>query len=257
MLIAAKKVFRSAIAALDGPIGSVDDVYFSDELWNVRYLVVDTGHWLPGRRVLLAPASILAPNWHDGTVEVKLTRQQVVDSPPSYKDKPISRKYELELNNYFGWPSYWADRHRPMPSLGLSAVGDEFEELGRLEVEPKEASVATERHTGPELQSAQEVKRYRIAAQDGEIGHVDDLIMDDEHWVIRYFVVDTRNWIPGHKVLLSPAWIEWISCPGQKVHVNLTREQVRESPKFSPSAGVNREYEEHLYDYYGREKYWH
>ena len=97
---------------------------------------------------------------------------------------------------------------------------------------------------------------YGVEATDGSIGHVEDLILDDSDWIIRYVVVHTRNWLPGRKVLIAPSWITRIIWDELKVYVSHTRQEVKESPVFNPSEPVNRKYEEVLYDYYGRPKYW-
>ncbi|MGQ9572218.1 MAG: PRC-barrel domain-containing protein [Dehalococcoidia bacterium] len=101
----------------------------------------------------------------------------------------------------------------------------------------------------PHLRSVKEVTGYHIQATDGEIGHVEDFILDDEDWVIRYMVVDTRNWLPGKKVLVAPGWVENIDWSESKVAVGLSREEIKDSPEYDPSAPVNREYEVRLYDY--------
>jgi hypothetical protein len=97
---------------------------------------------------------------------------------------------------------------------------------------------------------------YHIQAADGEIGHVEDFVLNDDVWTVHYIVVDTRNWLPGRKVILSTSWIEEVDWLENKVYVNLGQEAVENSPEFDPSAPVNREYEIRLYDYYGRPKYW-
>jgi hypothetical protein len=104
--------------------------------------------------------------------------------------------------------------------------------------------------------SAATTSRHHIQATDGEIGHVHDFIMDNEDWSVRYLVVDTRNWLPGRKVLLAPDWVDAVDWNEKKVHVGLTKDGVKDSPEFDPDAPVNRQYEETLYDYYGRPKYW-
>jgi hypothetical protein len=108
----------------------------------------------------------------------------------------------------------------------------------------------------PHLRSAEEVRGYHIQATDHEIGHVEDYIVDDVSWSIRYMVVDTRNWLPGKKVIISPSWIGFVDWCNRSVEVLLTREEVKESPEYDPLTPVNREYEVRLYDFYGRPKYW-
>lgn len=106
------------------------------------------------------------------------------------------------------------------------------------------------------LRSTREVEGYHIEASDGAIGHVQEFIVDDEEWIIRYVVIDTRNWLPGKKVLIAPEWIENIDWPSGKVQVARDRKTIKDSPEFDPARTVNREYETRLYDYYGRPKYW-
>ena len=95
----------------------------------------------------------------------------------------------------------------------------------------------------PHLRSTREVIGYHIQARDGETGHLEDLIVDDESWFIRYLVIDTRNWLPGRKVLVAPAWAEQVDWVARKIHLDLSRETIRNSPKYDPSMPVNREYE--------------
>ena len=97
---------------------------------------------------------------------------------------------------------------------------------------------------------------YHIAAIDGDLGHVEDFVVDDESWAIRYLVISTRNWWPGKKVIIAPQWINSVDWRDSKVHVNLTREAIKGSPEFSESTLISREYENQLYRYYGHPGYW-
>jgi hypothetical protein len=123
---------------------------------------------------------------------------------------------------------------------------------------------ATERETAPDaaqrgdshLRSMREITGYAIQARDGEIGHVEDFIVDDATWAIRYMAVDTKNWWPGKKVLVAPHWITSVSWLDQSVAVDLTRESIKRSPEYDPSTLLNREYETRLYHHYGRKPYW-
>lgn len=236
------------IAATDGEVGKVHDFFFDDEFWIVRYLVVDTGHWLPGRKVLLTPGVLHRPEWRGLVVRVNLTREQVQDSPDIDTDKPVSRQQELELHRHYGWPYYW-----PYPGIMpgfVAPVPPPDAEEGRGSAEGKDKR-------DPHLRSVREVTGYHVQASDGEIGHVEDFIADDESWTVRYLVVATRNWLPGRSVLVSPYWVaSAISWAERKVNIIMTRENIRNSPLFDPAGLVNREYETRLYDYYGRPGYW-
>ncbi len=235
-----------AILARDDEIGKVSDFFFDDLAWVVRYVVADTGGWLEDRQVLLSPLVLGQPDWEAQAVPVNLTRRQVEGSPPIAADLPVSRQMEVDLAEYYGWPPYWQTTP-PMTGVGAMAAGPA----------PPEGSAGARPETGdPHLRSVEEVTGYHIQARDGSIGHVEDLIAKDENWVIRYLVVDTRNLLPGKKVLVSPAWVEDVNWVERLVHVDLLQETIKNSPEFDPSAPVNREYEVQLYDYYGRPKYW-
>lgn len=106
------------------------------------------------------------------------------------------------------------------------------------------------------LRSTKEVTSYYIEASDGDIGHVEDFLIEDESWTIRYIVVDTRNWWPGKKVLVSPEWIEQVSWTDSRVRVDVSRDTIKNCPEYDPSTPLSRDYENRLYRHYGRSKYW-
>ena len=246
MLRSAKQLAGYKIAAVDAVVGKVDDVYFDDSGWQVRYLVVDTGKWLPGRRVLLAPTVVADADDEAKAVAVGLTQEQIRNSPPSYADMPVSRQHEIELQQYFGWPAYWGAE----TGLGMAPP------LIPPEHEPAAAAgagAALERPSGDlHLHSVKEVAGYAIEAADGSVGHVEDVIVDDEDWTVRYLLVDTRNWWPGGHVIVAADWVNRISWIDHAVFVDLTRKAVKNSPPYDASRPVNREYEEKLYRHYGK-----
>lgn len=244
MLRSARELRGYRVRATDGDIGRVADVYFDDSAWTVRYLVVDTGGWLSGRQVLVSPASCRAPDAAARILPVALGRQQVQSSPPAEADLPVSRQQEIELAAYYGWPDYWVGE----PVYGAGGVGWAPAAVAR--------TPAALTGGDPHLRSAREVTGYHIQATDGEIGHVMDFLVEDETWVIRYLVVDTRNWLPGRKVLLAPEWVRHVSWAEMKVLADVSRERMRHAPAFDPAAGLTREAEQRLYEYYGRRKYW-
>ena len=86
--------------------------------------------------------------------------------------------------------------------------------------------------TDSHLRSTEGVTGYNMEATDGEIGHVDGFVVDDEAWAIRYIEVATRNWLPGKKVLISPPWIERVSWTESKVYVGLSRETIKSAPEY-------------------------
>jgi len=246
MLRSMNEIIGYKIEASDGELGRAKDFLFDDHSWIVRYLVVDTGGWLQDRQVLISPQAMREPDWTRGAIPVALTKQQVENSPPIESDLPVSRQHEQRLAEHYSWQPYW--QYEPF--------GAPISMLGVLSEVSEKDSGKKDTPGNPHLRSVKKVTGYRIHASDGEISHVAEFIVQTEGWVIRYLVVDTHNWLPGKKILVSPAWVKQVSWDERRVHVDLSRQEIRGSVEFDPSAPINREYEARLYDYYGRPKYW-
>lgn len=213
------------LAAVDGEIGRGRDLYFDDETWTVRYLVVDTGKWLPGRHVLVSPMSFAGIDADRQAIRVDLTRQRVKDSPAIDTAKPVSRQFEEGLARHYGYPGYWSGPHR----WGL-ATHPFLKPAGPTATE-REILAREEQRRDPHLRSAREVIGYAIEAVDGAIGHVEDFLVDADTWALRYVVVDTRNWWPGQKVLVSPSRLRDVSWSERSVSVALRRRQIEDAPR--------------------------
>jgi sporulation protein YlmC with PRC-barrel domain len=252
MLRALDELKGLAIAATDGEIGKVTDCYFDDEKWTIRYLVVDTGGWLRGRDVLISPYSVRAVEWHASRIAVGLKKAQVENSPPVEQHKPVSRQHEADFLTYYGYPFYWSGPYiwgpGPLPAEVMipQPAGTQAREVEGEERQEHDVH----------LRSMREVTGYSIAAKDGGIGHVEKFIVDDDSWTIRYMVVDTRNWLPGKKVLVSPEWISEVSWSDKSVYVDLSRDSIRHCPEYDPYQPIERAYEERMYRHYGRGRYW-
>jgi hypothetical protein len=232
--------------AEDGEIGRCKDFLFDDKKWTIRYLVADTRKWLPGRKVLISPMSLSEPDWRTHRFQVELTRRQIEDSPPLDDDAPVARQYEILYNKFFGTPAYWGGSNiwgsHPNPFL----------------LRKKQDQLATDFENPEEshLRSVKEVTEYHIQATDDEIGHVEDFVVDDKTWVLRYVVVDTRNWLPGRKVLVSSQWTVAVDWTKKKLRVKLTTDSIKNSPEYDPLDSITRDYETKLQAHYGWPLYW-
>jgi len=246
-----KHVKDFSIHAVDGKIGSVADIYFDDETWAIRYLVVDTGGWLGGRQVLISPISVVQTDWAAKQLNVSLTKLQVENSPNLDTHQPVSRQHEAAFLGYYGYPYYWGGPYLWGPAFYPAGLASPISaSAGAI------ANQVQRESQDSHLRSTEAVAGYDIEATDGEIGHVDGFIVDDEDWAIRYMEVATRNWLPGKKVLVSPAWIERVSWAESKVYVGLSREAIKDGPEYIESRPITREYENRLYFHYGRPPYW-
>ena len=245
MLIKAKMIQGYRLESLNGEIGKAKEFYFDDLHWAIRYLVADTGNWLSGRQVLLSPYSLVAVNVKEKHVEINLTKKQIEDSPSLNSDKPVSRQFEESYYGYYGMPMYW----------GGPYMWGAYPDIVRDSEKWREYTPG-EKAWDPHLRSTNDVRGHNIQASDGEIGHVEDFIIDDETWAIRYLIIDTRNWWPGKKVIISTKWIEKVSWIESKVFVDVSRETIRQSPEYTEESLLTREYETMLHRHYKRQKYW-
>ncbi|MCC6346377.1 MAG: PRC-barrel domain-containing protein [Nitrospirales bacterium] len=237
------------ITATDGDIGKVHDFLFDDESWGVQYIVVDTGRWLPGKLVLIAPQAVSLPDDPAKTLPVRLTMDQVRNSPGLERDMPVSRRYQKELNAYYGWPLYWTfgGFYNAVPPLQPTELPSGIPEEGGEGPEAEEAD--------PHLRSLREVSGYIVQANDGESGHAGDFIADLEGWTIRYMEVDTRKWLPGKTKLFPVQWVADISWSEGRVYVDSTTDIIKGSPSYDSSVPLDRAYEEALFRYYGQQGY--
>jgi hypothetical protein len=251
MLANATNLKGFAIRTRDGELGTVDDFYFDDETWAIRYRTVETGGWLAGRQVLISPISVIDTDWQGRRLTVALTKKQVENSPDVDTHQPVSRQQEAEFFGYKGIPvirlvlicGVWhfiPGGVITLPTTSPETIADSIR---------KESADS-------HLRSTKAVMGYRIEAVDGEIGHVDGFLVDGEAWAIRYIEVATRNWWPGKKVLISPTWIERVSWTDSSVYVGLSRKAIKSAPEYFEPTGITRDYEDGLRLHYGRPPYW-
>jgi uncharacterized protein YrrD len=231
--------------SLNGEIGTVEEFYFDDRHWAIRYLVADTGTWLTGRQVLISPYALVDVNEGKQLVAINLTKKQIEDSPSLNSDQPVSRQFEEGYYGHYGWPTYWDG---PYLWGAYPYIARDCENL-------RESSQGG-KPWDPHLRSTREVRGYHLQAADGEIGHVEDYIIDDETWAIRYLIIDTRNWWPGKKVLVSTLWIERVSWSESKVFINISSDLIQQSPEYMDESLLTRDYETILHIHYKRHGYW-
>jgi hypothetical protein len=244
MLWDASVIKGYAIEARDGRLGSVSDFLFEDAQWMIRWLVVDTGHWLPGRKVLLPPSALGQPDAQARQFPVELTMRQVKNSPDLDTDRPVSRQMESHVYDFYGWEPYW------MGAMATPFVAPLYLPRSRP-IQP--VSPGPQSQEGdPHLRSVAAVTGYHIHATEGEIGHVEDFLVQDAAWSVPYLVVDTRNWWPGERILISPRTVREIDWVDRSIHLNISRQQVKESRAYDASKMADRANEDLMLRYYRR-----
>jgi hypothetical protein len=250
MLCKVKTLVGYKLDSLDGEIGNVKEFYFDDRHWTIRYLVAETGTWLADRQVLISPYALMAVNNEKRSITIDLTKKQIEDSPSLDSDKPVSHQFEQAYYGYYGLPTYWGGPY------SWGAFPNFVRDQEARAREQRKESTQHEKGWDLHLRSTYSVSGHHIQALDGEIGHVADFIIDDETWVIRYLIVDTHNWWPGKKVLVSPEWIDRVSWDERKVFVVLSRETIKQSPEYKDPSLPTRFYEIALHGHYKRKGYW-
>jgi uncharacterized protein YrrD len=238
MLYAATELTGFKLNSLEGEIGKVSEFYFDDRFWTIRYLVADTGTWLTGRMVLISPYALAAVNAEDQNIAVNLTMKRIEESPPLDSDKPVSRQFEADFHGYYG----------------QTQGGSEPDIVSEEDIWSKPNPA--DHPWDPDLYSMKDVIGHHVQASDEEIGHVEDFIIDDKTWVIRYLVINTRNWLPGKKILVSPHWIKRVSWIEAKVFVNLESDAIKLAPEYLEDDLITRDYEARLFEHYMSKGYW-
>lgn len=251
MLIRVRTLRHYKIHALDGEIGHLDQLYFDDQSWTVSYVVVDLGSWLSGRQVLISPTAILEVDPIHKLINLRLTKEQIEKSDDISKHKTVVRQHPIDYSIYFGWPL--------SPGLLVPNLTGVYSTGGNVTKDSgpdRSVNSQSGEEDDPHLRSTDVVGAYHIMARNGEIGHVEDFMVDDQTWTIRYAVVDTKNWWPGKKVLLATEWVLWISWAESNTYVSPPRELIANAPEFDPTQPLTRDYEQKLYAHYQRSPYW-
>lgn len=259
MLFAASGLIGCPVDATDGRIGHVKDFLFDDQSWKVRWVVVDTSHWLRGRKVLIHPSAVdpleLPPKpalpmlsfGETMAVAVRLTTKQIEASPEAHEDEPVTPQMQQSLYDYYGWDPFWSASVFGADGIVAppSGVPLPAEVAAGRAAEPQVPS------GDPHLGSAASLRGYAVHASDGDIGAVDNVLIDDARWVVRYLIVDTGHWLPGKLVQLAPHAVTDVDLGGQRVDVNVTREKVSSAPAWDPAAMADAIAEQRLHRHFG------
>jgi sporulation protein YlmC with PRC-barrel domain len=251
MLQSIQKLKGFRIIATNERVGTIEDIYFDDAKWVVRYLVVNTGGWLGRRKALVSPYAVQSIDWHNNSIYVNLSRAQVEGSPGIDTAKPVSRQQEAAYHRYYGYPPYWqstvlwASSAMPVLAPPDTQLREEEEEAHRQ----ADMRLAVADH---HLRCSSVVVDYRVVATDDAIGHVADFLLDEATWAIRYLMIDTSHWVHGRYGLISPRWIRAINWAERTLTVALKREEIEQSPEYDPQYAPTREYERAMYRHYLR-----
>jgi len=236
------KVIGQTVETKDGKTGKVKDFLFDEKSWIIRYLEADFGGLFSSQKVLIPKVFFSAPEWDKGHLMLDLSEAEIEKCPMISEHLPVSRKYEEELYKHYDLQPYWTGAHMgPMtgfyPPRPVSTPDNPI----------KEDDIDTI------LRSFKEVEGYHVHAFDGKLGHIHDIVVDDENWQIIYAVIDTKNWQPwSKKVLISVEWMESISYVEREVSVKLNTDTIKNAPEYNPTDDIDMAYEVSLFDYFSK-----
>lgn len=215
--------------ATDGEIGEVKEFYFDDETWAVRYLIIETGNWLSNKKVLIAPHALQAPDWTNKNFPINLTKEQIKNSPDVDTDQPVSLRQEIEIYRHYAWERYGGSGFYEGGSASVMNPRPVIDEEIIIE------NNAADSHADydPHLRSTEQVSGYHIHATDGDIGHLKDFIIESETWKITDLVIDTHNWIGGHKVLVPVRHVQEIQWETFKIIIDISKKYLKDCQVFN------------------------
>jgi hypothetical protein len=257
MLRSMKDMEEYSVGATDGIIGRVSDFYFDDDAWVIRYMVVAIGDGPARRKVLISPISIGRPDWSTKVLPVRLTRGQISGSPDIDTEKPVSRQQEMGYLGYYGYGNYWGGGGLWGAGLYPDILqGGMQREVAAAAAADTARSPRAGHRADQHLRSGNGVMRYYVHASDGDIGHVQGFLVDEQTWAIRYLIVNTSNWWLGHQVIIAPQWIANLNWAESTVTLDLTRAVVKDAPLYDPQVTFDRAQEAQIHTHYGRTGYW-
>ncbi len=224
MVIPFKDLRGCSIAASDGNIGSAIELLFNDETWSVRYLVVDTGSWLAGGLVLLGRNELGRADPESGTIAVAVSKKELLRAPGIQTVTPVSiqlRKLERERRQALTAPA--------TPPAGRGAPAS------------TSPSANLRQRSDPHLRSSAAIAgTYTFRTHDGEIGTVEDFVLDDEEWRIRYLVARVGLVLFGKKVLVPSDLVRSISAQCKEIGIDLTCSMLKHAHRFRPGEPIPR-----------------
>jgi sporulation protein YlmC with PRC-barrel domain len=249
MLIIASSLVGYSIEAEDGRLGTVRDFLFDDRNWRFRWLVVETGNLLAERQVLIHPSAIANADHERKSLSLNLTRDQIKNSPSVDTDLPVSRQKEVLLYDYYDLDPLWGLGLYDLDVMGSYIGPPRY--FGPKDMERAMDMAERLEDNDPDLRSLEVLKGYHVHATDGSIGHIENVLIDDSSWDVRYLIIATSNWWIGKHVLISPYAVDDVSWGDHQVSLNVTKEKVKSSPPWDPLKNITELEEQGLHRHYG------
>jgi len=236
-----KTLIDYKIQTTDQVEGKINDFLFDEKSWVIRYMKSDFGNFISPQKVLVPQVFLESPNWHDHSFPIEISSKEIDRCPDIEEHQTVSRKYEEILFEHYDLKPYWYSAY-------TVPIASSFYPPRPLKTPTKNIE---EENIDTILRSFEEVKGYHIQAIDGKIGHIEDLIIDDDDWQIVYVVIDTSNWLPwSKKVLIAIDWMDNISYEKREVKISLHKDAIKNAPEYDESQTIDELFEKSMYDFY-------
>ena len=220
--------------ATDGEMGEVKELYFDDENWAVRYLIVETGNWFSNKKVLISPQALLTPDWSNKNFPINLTKDQIKNSPDIDTARPVSHRQQIEMYGHYAWERYGGSGFYAGGSAAVMNLPPVIDEEIIKENDPDR----NHDDDDPHLRSTEKVSGYFIHATDGDIGHINDFMIESDTWKITNIIIDTHNWIGGKKILIPVRHVKEIQWDNFKIIVDVSKEYLNDCDVFTDGSFV-------------------
>jgi len=221
-----KRLYGRRLGALDDKIGHVEDCYFDDKNWAVRYFVADTDWWNFPRRVLLSPHAFGPIPEHGTALPVHLTREQIKRSPSLKMEGPVTRDFETDYYSYYDWPFYWQGGWLWGPSDSPTRKQPMTNTAGCQTSTPPGPCAHQPVDANASLRSARAAFGLPVYSGADSVARVADFLMDEKNWRIRYLVLDAGHWYARKEVLISTRKVLSIDWDRSRVEITPTREAI-------------------------------
>lgn len=251
MALEYKKLKGFSINAMDGKAGKLKDILFDDHSYKVRYFVIDTSSWLPGRKILLSPEAVDKVDYDNSVIFFKLTKDTIENSPPLSDHLPVSKQHEQSLTQYYSWAPYaistgWF----PYPAYTIpnDSVGYASDLYPSNWINLSENK---ERNFDRYLRSCEEICGYKISSIDEEkFGEVSNIIFIEKSWLLIDLVLSSNRWLPGGKnFACSPMFVESFNEYERELRVSMTKKMMLDSPEYK-FENYGEQYRESLLNHY-------
>lgn len=238
MLREANELIGLEIMASGEAIGKIQDILFDHTDWKIQYLVAENDGLWNRESFLIYPSKIQTIDRLNRVVSTTLQKSDLSQLPKTAEHLSISEQMEDYYSQYLGWPEFSNTGGYIPPRV------------------PPEIVDLEEREKAPhQLRSYKAISGYGVRSADDTFGYIENMIVDDQNWSMRYFVVNTRSWFPGKAVLLATNWTDLLSWSRREIRVPFTKQKITGAPYFPPSV-LDRAYEAQVFDYFGRNPYW-